>query len=50
MVYILMGTGFEETEKELPSHASREDVRGPIIDDHDDTDNVIPAFLRKRNF
>ena len=48
IIVTVIATGFDDDQKELPGHASRESAEA-TLPDHDDSDNVIPAFLRRRS-
>ena len=48
IIVTVIATGFDDEEKEISAHASK-DSSDRVIADHDDNDNVIPAFLRRRS-
>ena len=50
IIVTVIATGFDDKNKEVPSHASKEETIDVLLDDDDSDDTVIPAFLRKRNF
>ena len=50
IIVTVIATGFDEREKEIPSHASKEETIDVTLDEEGPDDTVIPAFLRKRNF
>ena len=45
IIVTVIATGFDQ-KKEAPEHAAEETIIEPISDD--DSDDVIPAFLRRR--
>jgi len=46
LFYIAYKNSFNDKENETPVHAAEETIIEPISDD--DSDDVIPAFLRRR--
>jgi len=48
IVITVIATGFDDKKKEVPSHGRRDGLMEDITEDDDS--NVIPSFLRKRNF
>jgi len=48
IIVTVIATGFDDKKKEVPSHGRRDGLMEDITEDDDS--NVIPSFLRKRNF
>lgn len=46
IIVTVIATGFDDKQDETPEHAAAETIIEPISDD--DSDDVIPAFLRRR--
>ena len=48
IIVTVIATGFDDKKKEVPSHGRRDGLMEDVTEDDDS--NVIPSFLRKRNF
>lgn len=48
IIVTVIATGFDDKKKEAPAHGRRDGLMEDVTDDDDS--NVIPSFLRKRNF